>query len=202
MDLYCIHLPEQRERLENLTQCLKNKLHPSIDVKINIVEAVCDKVNPSVGCARSHQKIIRWASGKRLDEIIVVEDDVQMNDNFYKIYINAYNDLPDNWDILVGGVSWVNSRDTKRISPNLVQLGDFSATHFMVYRKSSYKRILKWNGGCNIDRYIGRLAKSGVLNVYCATPFIATQFNGYSTIRKCYTNDSEQFLTAEQALLR
>ena len=199
MDLYCIHLPEQHERISRLTRHLRETTHSSISININIVDGIRE-IPPSSGCARSHQKIVRWASNKQLKEVIVIEDDVKMNVNFNKIYNISCRDLPVDWDILVGGVSWANSRDTKRISPNLVKLGDFSATHFMVYRNSAYKHILNWNSG-DIDRYIGRLAKSGTLNVYCSTPFIATQFDGYSLIRDKYADDSERFLIAEQELL-
>ncbi len=196
MELYCIHLPEQKERIERLEEHLTKS---GITVELNVVEGEKSVIG-SVGCALSHQKIIKYAFDRDMEYIIVVEDDIKFINNFDKYFNNICMDLPSDWDIIVGGVSWVSG--VSRYNHNLVKIGDFSGTHFMIYNNSSYNSILKWkiNVNKNIDRYLGDLSKRDLLNIYCITPFIATQFNGYSTIRRTFTDDNELFFNAQKKI--
>lgn len=198
MEFYCIHLPEQADRLERLTQHLEET---GVEVELNIIDGISEE-RGSLGCAKSHQKIVNYARRSKMEQITVIEDDIRFSPGFENTYLRAYADLPNDWDIFVGGVSWVGGVKT-RISNNLVKLEDFSATHFMVYRRKSYKWVLSWNihkREQHIDRYLGKLSKDGILNIYCATPFLATQFNGYSKIRNSYTDDDGHFNTAQQRI--
>ena len=175
MELYCIHLEEQGERLDNLREHL---VQFGDRIKLNVIEGIKEKMG-NIGCAKSHQKAVRYAKENGLDEIIVVEDDVKFDKRSIENYRLAYSHLPKDCDILLGGVSWVKSVK-QRISMNLVKLGDFSASHFVLYRDKCYDKILCWNETFeknNIDRYIGQLSARGSLNVYCCHPFIATQFS-------------------------
>lgn len=40
---------------------------------------------------------------------LIIEDDVVLNDNFSEKYLDYYNQLPENWDILFYGDGWRNS---------------------------------------------------------------------------------------------
>lgn len=195
MELYCIHLKEQEDRLKRLTSHLEEKEAP---VQLNIVDGI-RAIPGSLGCTKSHKRIINYAKHKNLDEIIVIEDDIQFVDNFDIKYERIYKDLPEDWDILVGGVSWIDEIK-ERVNSNLVKIGDFSATHFMVYRNKCYDKLLVDMKGENIDRFIGGLAKCDLLNVYCTTPFIAIQFDGFSTIRNTITEDYENFYLAQKRI--
>ena len=69
------------------------------------------------------------AKQKKLDKILVIEDDAKFTENSYQIYLDCLNQLPNDWDILSGGLSWVGYNPIK-VSKNLVKIGDFSAAHF------------------------------------------------------------------------
>lgn len=196
MELYCIHLPEQTSRIERLEAHL-GKLR--VPVELNIVEAQRCPIG-YVGCALSHQKIIQYASENKMEYIITIEDDIKFINNFDKILDTISHDLPLRWDIIVGGVSWVEG--VTRYNYNLVKIGDFSGTQFMIYNHTSYSDVLKWNADTNksIDRYLGELSSRGDLHIYCITPFISTQFSGYSTIRKRFTDDENLFFQAQQKI--
>lgn len=196
MELYCIHLPEQEHRIERLESHLSDI---GVPVELNVVEAHRCPIG-SVGCALSHKKIVKYALDNKFEYITVIEDDIKFINNFDKILKNICLDLPLRWDIIVGGVSWVDS--VIRYNHNLVKIGDFSGTQFMIYNNSSYCSVLKWNADTNksIDRYLGELSMKGDLHIYCITPFISTQFSGYSTIRKKYTDDEKLFFQAQMKI--
>jgi len=199
MELYCIHLRQQPERLERLKTHLSEL---GEDVCLNVVDGIYNS-RGNIGCANSHKKIIQYAINKNMDKVVVIEDDVKMKDGYLSKLNRSYDELPEDWDILLGGVSWAKNIK-ERVGLNLVKIGDFSATHFIVYRKKCYGHVLKWNETIkpdNIDRYIGSLSERGILNVYCFVPFLATQFNGYSTIRNKDTDDSETFMRAERKMM-
>ena len=198
MDAYCINLDEDKERWEKINNHVKEL---NLDFNIIRIPAIKHKT-AKFGCAMSHQKAIEIAKEKNLDNILVIEDDIKFNENSYKYFQEVIQQLPEDWDIMNGGPSWV-FKVGNRVSDNLVKLGDFSGTHFMFYNKKSYDIILSWKWNCgktNIDRYLGLCSRQNKINIYSSSPFIATQFPGFSRIRNRNTNDDNLFKKTENII--
>ena len=136
--------------------------------------------------------------------LYMLEDDCLFKpDNAKARWQQAVDDLPNDADMLVGGVHWADSSAT-RILPHLVKLKDFSATQQCLFCPSAYSKLEGFakSHEVNIDRYMGALAREGKLNVYCVLPFTSTQRPGTSHLRAGATDDTGLFTNTEQALLR
>ena len=200
MDIYCINLEERKDRWEAQQKNIKEN-----NFKGNLIRLDGEKrKSGSLGCGLSHLKAINLAKENKMESILVIEDDCVFNENSYDLFCKCRNQLPEEWDILVGGTSWIR-KINKRESENLVKLEDFAATHFMYYHASSYDKILKWNESYrpkNIDRYIGSLSKQNKLKVYCSSPFIANQAAGKSDVTNRTTNYTKLFQTCENKVVQ
>ena len=180
-----------------------NKVEYDFEGELIRIDAIKHK-RGNIGCGLSHQKIIKLAKEKKIEKILVVEDDCLFNSNSFKHFLNCMKELPENWDILTGGVSWfLNERlSLKRVSKNLVKLSDFAASHFMLYNSTSYNKILEWKQNRHIDRYMGHLSRNKGLNVYCSTPFIARQISDYSDVKEKKVNFTNHFNRSEANLIK
>ena len=182
MDAYCINLKKDTERWEKIN---KNITDHNLNFNLIRINAIQCKLG-HIGCFLSHQKIIKMAKKKKMKQILILEDDSFFHEKSYEIFQKVLEDLPEDWNVLVGGICWTR-RIKKRVSPNLVKISDFSATQFILYRDNVYDQILSWKpvppGQAtigdrrtdSIDRYIGWLAEHNILNVYCSVPFISLQ---------------------------
>lgn len=54
----------------------------------------------------SHMALWQMAYGKGLDSILILEDDVQFTSDFKEEFLNFYNDLPKDWDIICGSTRY------------------------------------------------------------------------------------------------
>lgn len=205
--LFVINLEHRKDRLENITnQCKK------FDVKFFRINAI--KENGTSGPGKSHCKCIDYAIKNNLEEILVCEDDIIFNDNFKDNFDKCYKNLPENWDLFLGGVSYVNS--CSNINDELVKVNFFTGLHFVLYRKSSFEKVKNWillknrsltrfgrkTGNLHIDRYLGGLSSSGFLNVYCAKNFLVDTYNCFSDVRKKVVNDDDLFQKAKETVMK
>lgn len=197
MDIYCINLESRPDRLELLKASIEELGLPFNIIRVDAVPL------GRIGCGLSHKKAVRHAKDTGMDQIIVVEDDVLFHRDSYEYLQQSMAELPDDWDILVGGV--IKSRDSKKIEgvTRVLLLDFFNSTHFMVYRRSAYDTVLNWTpvderGKNDIDIF---LSGTG-LKIYVSVPFIATQRNGVSDIRGSHQDYTLRFQRLNIALLK
>ena len=87
----------------------------------------------------------------------------------------------------------------KKITNNLFKVKKFSGTNFILYNKSSYKHVLKWERG-HIDFYLSSLSNNNTLNTYITYPFVGKTSPDYSDIKKKKTNYMPKFNYYENKL--
>ena len=137
---------------------------------------------------------------------LVIEDDCIFKKGAKKILIDAIKRLGNDWDILLGGISFFNSNIKFKNKLNLFKVDDFSGFFCTVYNKKCYDKMLEWKSYNNgdsitkkkhkhIDRYAGYLSKNKKLDVYCIHPFIATTMDGFSDIRNKNCNDDIKYIS-------
>lgn len=198
-DIYCINLKNREDRWRHIRI---NKTEMDFEGEIKRIDAVKHK-RGHIGCGLSHQKAIKLAKEKKLEKILVIEDDCLFKKDSFKHFLTCIQELPEDWDILTGGVSWfLYERLTmKRVSKHLVKLSDFAASHFILYNHRSYNKILEWKANRHIDRYMGSLSREKKLNVYCSTPFIARQIADFSDVKQKKVNFTNHFNRFELGLV-
>lgn len=211
MKLHVINLKHRIDRLDRVTkECEKE------GVEFMRIDAIKDSGKGGPG--KSHCKAIEYAIENNMDEILVTEDDIIFNKNFKENFKKCYENLPQDWDIMLGGVSV--SGNCEKVNKYLVKMGFFTGLHFIIYRKTSYEKVLDWKNKrksssglrrlnrtkgeeyLHVDRYIGGLSSRGELNIYCARHFLVDTYNCFSDVRNKLTDDNTLFNRAKETVLK
>ncbi|MFI3905395.1 methyltransferase type 11 [Ochrobactrum sp. S1502_03] len=142
-----------------------------------------------VGCGGSFNALSRYAVANKTGRLTVIEDDVQLPEDFDSILheINAYLDVrKSDWDVFSGMMADVNS-NAKVISVEkfgertYVTINKMTSTVFNIYNRSALKLLSQWNPlntdavTNTIDRYLE--CQEG-LRVVVALPFIVGHKEG------------------------
>lgn len=175
---YCIHLSKRTDREENMYK----ELDYFIPNQYTILEAERHPIG-KIGVSRSFKKAINEAKKLNLDYVLVFEDDVRFtSERSRECFQNAINTLPDDWDILLGGIY----ADTNLFDYNehMKKVESFSALHCTLIRETAYDKFLQHKEEdkktSHLDNYLGEFSKKGELNIYLAYPMIAIQYTGKS----------------------
>ncbi|KAB2707611.1 methyltransferase type 11 [Brucella intermedia] len=174
-DFFALSLPETIERRRTITNALPNGCE------------LFDGIRHSlgwIGCGSSFNALSRYAVANKIDRLTVIEDDVELPDNFDSVLIeiNEYLDArSSDWDIFSGLMADVHP-NAKIISVDqaggrtYVTLDKMTSTVFNIYNKSALQMISQWNPldtdavTNTIDRYLER---QEALRIVVTVPFIA-----------------------------
>ncbi|GAA5622928.1 hypothetical protein Brsp04_02820 [Brucella sp. NBRC 12952] len=136
-----------------------------------------------IGCGGSFNALSRYALANGVSRLIVIEDDVELPDNFNDILyeVTAYLDeRKSDWDIFSGLMADVHS-DAKILSVDhsggrtYVTINKMTSTVFNIYNESALKLLSQWDPlntdpvTNTIDRY---LECRDDLQIVVAVPFI------------------------------
>lgn len=190
IELYVINKKNDIKRLNKIKLNFKN-------YNLNVIEAIQDNIGWK-GCFLSHKKCIQIAIENRLDYIIIIEDDCKPSNNFDihldKILQFLKNNMND-WDIFLGGVTnvWFYNKIYKITNNlNVLNINKGKTTHFIIYNKSSYEFFINQKINTPIDKCWHHKLKA-----LTCIPFIATQFDGISSIENKYVNYVNKFKSIE-----
>lgn len=139
-----------------------------------IFEAIVNKENPRLGISESFRTIIKENYNEPL--VHIFEDDIKFcSSNSRQVFEEAFERLPENWDIFLGG-SYTFSLE--RNLGNYLKINDFRSLHCVVIRKSAYDLFLSHDFDVhdNIDAWVAYQNP----NVYLCNPQSAVQHDGYS----------------------
>lgn len=153
----------------------------------NIFDAIVYK-DSNKGISESFKSIIK--ENYREPLIHIFEDDVKFNSlKSREIFEEAFERLPDNWDIFLGG-SYTFSQD--RNLGRFLKINNFRSLHCAVIRKSAYDLFLSHDHTKekNIDSWVANQNP----NVYVCNPMTAIQYDGYSFNAKKNTDYNNRFL--------
>ena len=176
IDVYCIHLAHRVDRMQHIDH-LRRK-YPRI--RFHIVDAIEDS-DGARGCLRSHKKAIDIAVSKNLPSILVIEDDCDfllLEDELLNAIYSALEYLP-TVDIISGCgnlIEFTTSRVGNVGQSVFMKSPEIRTTHCILYRESSYSKILALPDTTIIDIEINKL------NTVFTYPYLATQLPSYSDI--------------------
>lgn len=145
------------------------------------------------------QALARGDSNFETGSALFFEDDAILDVDFWPRALDAYDDLPDDWDILyLGGQHCIHGRPRpEAFSKNLYKIQNVNRLHAYAIRLSSLPKIILWfeenhdwghnfndpktgKSEAEVDYAIGSLTESGFLNGYALRKWAAVQGAGKS----------------------
>lgn len=121
------------------------------------------------------------------DDLVFFEDDFELTDNWQEVLEKAYNDLPEDWDMLYLGANL--TRMPLKITENLMKVQGAWLMHGVIMRRKWINDILKFydlNAIWIIDEWYRRVAP--VRKFYMTYPMICYQRPDYSDVVGQYVN--------------
>jgi len=135
------------------------------------------------------KQIIEQAKKDQIETLLLLEDDVELTDNFSETLSLAQSQINENlvdWDMLYLGANHTWAR-TKQVSENLLKVNGSGCFHAVGLRSTVYDAILDLPMTRPIDGLVGeKLHKR--FNCYAVWPNIALQQSGYSYCEGNTTN--------------
>jgi GR25 family glycosyltransferase involved in LPS biosynthesis len=135
-------------------------------------------------CTLSHIAAIKIAKTLGYKNILVLEDDIELCDDFLSRIDGIENQLPENWDqIYVGAIV---SGLSNKISENIynIKTDSMMGTHSYLLNCSAYdlvsNKLLEFN--TSTDGEFNILHTNKMLNTFIYVPFLTYQYDGYSYI--------------------
>jgi hypothetical protein len=172
---YVINLPHRTDRLGSFVR----EIHKTFENKdFTLINGVI-KETSRAGIWQAFKNCIQDAKNKNYPYILVMEDDVIFRDNAYKYVEECFNNLPENWDILLGGISGV--KELIEYNNYWNKVIDFSGAHFMVMSSNTFDIILDMKERVPHDRI---LARDNIFNCYVTKKLFAIQAAGFSDCTK------------------
>jgi len=167
-----INLPERVQRLHDFKQ--EFQYLQSYTGYYTVSGVIEDR--PEKGIAKAHHNAIRMAKEKGWDKVLIMEDDVMFpgKDKTVPYMEEAFKKLPENWDIIVGGVYYL--RNETKVNNYWRRIGEFCALHWYIVNEKAYDKLLSFEYTGHYDRWMG---KQG-LNIYLPRRFWAIQRDGWS----------------------
>jgi len=178
MDIFCIHLPHRKDRMENIKRLQKN--YPSFN--IIVVNGIRDD-NGARGCLLSHQFIIRTAKQRNLPYVWVIEDDCQfiVSNGVLATYARDIVRFVHNVGI-VNGCGNLNDPDVSIVAKSdgmtYLRSPSIGTTHCVIYGVSCYDKMLSYD-----DTHIADVI-TNECNMVFTYPYLAIQLPSYSDIEK------------------
>jgi GR25 family glycosyltransferase involved in LPS biosynthesis len=160
-----------------------------------VIPGVPDK-NPMLGIARAHLNCVQHAKDKGWSEVLIMEDDVQLRPGCSQYLEQAFECLPPDWEILLGGAYEANN--LKYFNAFWDSVGEFCGLHFYIVRQSAYDKILEYDNKIHIDRWINYNGKR--LKAYITNKYVAIQRDGFSDNVKAQTYYNDLILNKRKLL--
>lgn len=173
-DFFALSLPETIERRRIITQSLPDGCELFDGIRHN---------SGWIGCGSSFNALSRYALANEVGRLTVIEDDVELPDNFNSILyeINEYLDRrKSRWDIFSGLMADVHPKARvisvdKYGGRTYVTIDKMTSTVFNIYNEHSLKLLSQWDPlntdavTNTIDRYLERQKD---VRVVVAVPFL------------------------------
>jgi GR25 family glycosyltransferase involved in LPS biosynthesis len=205
-NVYVINMDKDIDRLKKVTEeCNKfnikfqrfSGVNPntlSKEEKNKYITKFCQKYcsNGIIGCGLSHIKIYEDVINKNYNNVLILEDDIYFEDDFYYILNNALDELPNDYDILYIGCFGLSSKETyydynyffkilsnKKIEKNIFKnifCPEFPlGTHAMIISNKGCHKLLKIMNKINYHIDFQISFNSKYLNTYATNKKIVYQ---------------------------
>ncbi len=184
--IYCINLSHRKDRW---AKCRKQFKLQKINAKR--FSAIENKVYPHIWAAESHKKIIELSLKNHYELVCVLEDDVQIVDDFIKKIENAILQTPNDWHIIyLWGLVCRNAKFTK-INRHISKIHSISCAYGIIYSRKCFKNLIKimWSGERGFKKFKTfddwlAFDYQNKYPCYMTNKILVEQLPGYSDIEK------------------
>lgn len=147
---------------------------------------------PTIGVFQSQVGIIQHIRHRKLDSVIVFEDDVKfLTENFKQNVNDCVKELPEDWEILYMGAN--THKPLEQFSEHLFVADHVFALHAVMYNVKNLQKYecLKYRQEISepIDVMIYKEIQCNK-KCFVAYPLLATQSNGFSDIENMEANQT------------
>lgn len=190
---FVINLDERKDRLKSL--------HESFDsvwpVNIERISAIKEKPGWK-GCLKSHKKALELCKEKNVPFVIILEDDCMLTPSGVQRFQQLLPSLikrASEWDVFLGGVTYLDKIELKQYNPPLFQVKCFAA-HFCLYNQKGIRTLLEnWSDKEPYDVFL-----KNTVRLWCTVPHIAVQRAGTSDIQNDSVDYEKFFLESHKLL--
>lgn len=175
-----ISLPVCKERLIR-TQFQLDNFYGRQSHTFYLIEGIrIPNIKSSVNIAQSHMNAIQLAKDNNWEYVCIVEDDVMFTSSNSKKYADeCFNNIPEDFEILIGGAYGTHIQKNKNTHWN--QITNFCGLHYYIVRNTCYDKILSFTKHCHIDLWLSRMPNKGAgLKCYVTNKYFVMQFDGFS----------------------
>jgi GR25 family glycosyltransferase involved in LPS biosynthesis len=140
-----------------------------------------------MGCWDSHRRLFNKIKEENIEYTLIMEDDVDLVENFQERLNDVISELPDDWDLLYLG-GW-NVGDIIKYSDKLNLAKKVYTTHAFIVRQKFVDTVIK---GINERQWKVDVLISDILplgNCFICNPTLAWQREGFSDIENRETNN-------------
>ena len=186
--IFCINLDSRPDRWESAkSEFVKHNLDveriPAIKGSNLNLEWPPEIKEGAVGCSLSHLFTMKLAKQMRLNNYLVLEDDIVFDENFNEKFSKIYeNEVPLDWDMLYLGGQHFHGMNLKKVTENVYKCEYTLAAHSVVFKDTVFDRFI--NSLIDItkpcDVHYAESHKE--INAYVIIPHLTWQKNDYSDI--------------------
>jgi hypothetical protein len=168
---YVINLPHRTDRLGSFVR----EVYKTFENKDFILIDGVIKETSRAGIWQAFKNCIQDAKNKNYSEILFMEDDVIFRDGTCEYANLCLNNIPEKWDILLGGIS--GCKELIEYNNYWNKVIDFSGGHCMIISSKIFNKILNLEEIKPPDR---SFAKNDLFNCYVTKKLFAIQAAGFS----------------------
>jgi GR25 family glycosyltransferase involved in LPS biosynthesis len=186
MEKYVINLERRTDRLTSINLPFEYNVFKATDGKETYPDHKV-KHQGFLGCLDSHRRLFQMAKDNNIETLLVMEDDIEVDQNFNDKLQVVLSELPEDWDLLYLG-GW-NVGEKEKYSQHLDRATKVYTTHAFIVRGKFFDTLLE---GINsrdwkVDVLISEILPKG--NCFICDPTIAWQKEGFSDIENKITNN-------------
>ena len=183
---YVINLKRRTDRLDEINLPFNYEIFEATERKIEFADYSV-KQQGFMGCWDSHRRLFTQVKNDNLDMVLVLEDDIEVCEDFNNKLVKVMSELPEDWDLLYLG-GW-NVGDVEKYSESLNWAKKVYTTHAFIVRNKFYDTILE---SINSRQWKVDILISDVLplgNCFICEPTLVWQREGFSDIENKVTNN-------------
>lgn len=144
----------------------------------------------AVGCSLSHLFTIKLAKQNKLENFLLLEDDVVFDDQVNEKFFSILDQVPDDWDMLYLGGQHFHGMDIPQIGENVYKCEYTLAAHSVAFKNTVYDRFIEKLVDVTKPCDVHYAESHKEINAYVIIPHLSWQRNTYSDIERTYVDYS------------
>lgn len=186
-----INLDERKDRWQRCQSEMPKFLHAS--ETFERFSAI--KTSDLQGCTLSFMAVLKKYANEK--QVMIYEDDVMFRPNARQVWDQALEEVPDDWDVILGGCSKIY--ECQKVSEHVYKVKS-CATHACLMKPATCLPEIKRRYGQKPLWSFDKLLHTSQLNIYVCKPFMSYQYPGFSDLSKKEVDFISWFEKAEAKL--